>query len=81
MNCPLNIGNAVVTSGFIIIKRIFFFSSCVSVRQMEQNVIDLAKIEEETREKIANVNSQKVSVVAEFMAQMKVRSDHWGSCV
>uniref|UniRef100_A0A3P8UR75 Structural maintenance of chromosomes protein 5 n=1 Tax=Cynoglossus semilaevis TaxID=244447 RepID=A0A3P8UR75_CYNSE len=46
-----------------------------SVRQMEQNVIDLAKIEEETREKIANVNSQKVSVVAEFMAQMKVRME------
>uniref|UniRef100_A0A3P8ULN2 Structural maintenance of chromosomes protein 5 n=1 Tax=Cynoglossus semilaevis TaxID=244447 RepID=A0A3P8ULN2_CYNSE len=45
-----------------------------SVRQMEQNVIDLAKIEEETREKIANVNSQKVSVVAEFMAQMKLRA-------
>lgn len=40
---------------------------------MEQNVIDLKKIEEETKEKIANVNSQKVAIVSEFMAQIKVQ--------
>uniref|UniRef100_A0A7N6BEC9 Structural maintenance of chromosomes protein 5 n=1 Tax=Anabas testudineus TaxID=64144 RepID=A0A7N6BEC9_ANATE len=42
-----------------------------SLRQMEQSVIDLKTIEEETKEKIATVNSQKVSIVAAFMAQMK----------
>uniref|UniRef100_A0A8C9Y0M4 Structural maintenance of chromosomes protein 5 n=1 Tax=Sander lucioperca TaxID=283035 RepID=A0A8C9Y0M4_SANLU len=34
-----------------------------SLKQMEQSVIDLQKIEEETKEKIAAVNSQKVSIV------------------
>lgn len=45
----------------------------LSLRQMEQSVIDLQKIEEETKEKVAAVNTQKVSIVAAFMAQMKVR--------
>ncbi|KAG7220725.1 hypothetical protein INR49_017839, partial [Caranx melampygus] len=45
-----------------------------SLRQMEQNVIDLKKIEEETKEKIANVNAQKVAIVSAFMAQMKLRA-------
>ncbi|XP_031701422.1 structural maintenance of chromosomes protein 5 [Anarrhichthys ocellatus] len=45
-----------------------------SLRQMEHSVIDLQKIEEETKEKIAVVNSQKVSIVGVFMAQMKLRS-------
>lgn len=45
-----------------------------SLRQMEQNVIDLKKIEEETKEKIANVNSQKVLIVSAFTAQMKLRA-------
>ncbi|XP_040009669.1 structural maintenance of chromosomes protein 5 [Xiphias gladius] len=45
-----------------------------SLRQMEQSVIDLRKIEEETKEKIGAVNSQKVSIVAAFMAQMKLRA-------
>ena len=40
---------------------------------MEQNAIDLQKIEEDTKVKIAAVNSQKVTIVAAFMAQMKVR--------
>lgn len=44
-----------------------------SLRQMEQSVIDVQKIEEETKEKIAAVNSQKVTIVAVFIAQMKVR--------
>lgn len=39
---------------------------------MEQNVIDLQKIEEETKVKIAAVNSQKVALVAAFITQMKV---------
>lgn len=43
-----------------------------SLRQMEQNVIDLQKIEEETKVKIAAVNSQKVALVAAFITQMKV---------
>ncbi|XP_029362080.1 structural maintenance of chromosomes protein 5 isoform X2 [Echeneis naucrates] len=45
-----------------------------SLRQMEQSVIDLKKIEEETKQKIASVNSQKVSIVSNFMAQMKLRA-------
>lgn len=44
-----------------------------SLRQMEQSVIDVQKIEEETKEKIAAVNSQKVTIVTAFIAQMKVR--------
>ena len=43
-----------------------------SLRQMEHNVIDLKKVEEETKKRIADVNSQKVAIVAVFMAQMKV---------
>lgn len=43
-----------------------------SLRHMEQNVIDLNRIEAETKEKIAAVNSQKVVIVTAFMAQMKV---------
>lgn len=39
---------------------------------MEQSVIDLKKIEEETKEKIEAVNFQKVTIVKAFMAQMKV---------
>ncbi|XP_072222998.1 structural maintenance of chromosomes protein 5 [Leuresthes tenuis] len=45
-----------------------------SLRQMEHNVIDLKKVEEETKKKIADVNSQKVAIVAAFMAQMKLRA-------
>ncbi|KAK5863491.1 hypothetical protein PBY51_000519 [Eleginops maclovinus] len=45
-----------------------------SLRQMEQNVIDLQKIEEETQEKCAAVNSQKVSLVTAMTAQMKLKS-------
>lgn len=44
-----------------------------SLRQMENNAIDLKKVEAETAEKIAAVNSQKVTIVATFIAQMKVR--------
>lgn len=49
------------------------FSHVFSLRQMEHSVIDLKKIEEETKEKIANVNAQKVAIVVQFMAQMKVQ--------
>lgn len=46
---------------------------------MEQNVIDLQKIEEETKVKIAAVNSQKVALVAAFITQMKVRINELGT--
>uniref|UniRef100_A0A673CXJ5 Structural maintenance of chromosomes protein 5 n=1 Tax=Sphaeramia orbicularis TaxID=375764 RepID=A0A673CXJ5_9TELE len=45
-----------------------------SLKQMENSTIDMKKIEEETREKITNVNSQKVAIVGAFMAQMKLRA-------
>ncbi|XP_053173495.1 structural maintenance of chromosomes protein 5 [Scomber japonicus] len=45
-----------------------------SLKQMEQSGIDLRKIEEETKVKIAAINSDKVSIVAAFMAQMKLRA-------
>lgn len=56
------------------------FASCTpfplvfSLRQMEQGGIDLQKAEEETKAQISAVNSQKVAIVAEFMAHMKVLS-------
>lgn len=50
-----------------------------SLRQMENNAIDLKKVEAETAEKIAAVNLQKVAVVAAFIAQMKVRVAAFGS--
>lgn len=40
---------------------------------MENNVIDLKKVEAETAEKIAGVITQKVNIVAAFIDQMKVR--------
>uniref|UniRef100_A0A674MAU8 Structural maintenance of chromosomes protein 5 n=1 Tax=Takifugu rubripes TaxID=31033 RepID=A0A674MAU8_TAKRU len=43
-----------------------------SLRQMEQNVTDLKKIEEETKEKVSAVNSQKVTIVKAFIASIKV---------
>lgn len=39
---------------------------------MENNVIDLKKIEEETKEKVKAVNFQKTTIVAAFIDQMKV---------
>ncbi|XP_053281365.1 structural maintenance of chromosomes protein 5 [Pleuronectes platessa] len=45
-----------------------------SLRHMEHNVIDLNEVEKGIKEKIAAVNSQKVSIVAEFMAQIKLRA-------
>lgn len=44
-----------------------------SLRQMENNAIDLKKVEAETTEKIAGVIAQKVNIVAAFIEQMKVR--------
>uniref|UniRef100_A0A665U869 Structural maintenance of chromosomes protein 5 n=1 Tax=Echeneis naucrates TaxID=173247 RepID=A0A665U869_ECHNA len=43
-----------------------------SLRQMEQSVIDLKKIEEETKQKIASVNSQKVSILRAKLTMEKV---------
>ncbi|XP_013875182.1 structural maintenance of chromosomes protein 5 [Austrofundulus limnaeus] len=45
-----------------------------SLRQMENNVIDLKKIEEETKEKVQVVNFQKTTIVTAFIAQMKLRT-------
>ncbi|XP_068603911.1 structural maintenance of chromosomes protein 5-like [Brachionichthys hirsutus] len=45
-----------------------------SLGQMEQNVIDLQKIEVETKEKIAAVNAHKVTVVGALVTQMKLRA-------
>lgn len=52
-----------------------------SLKQMEQNIIDLTKIEEETKKKIAAVNAEKVTVVTAFMTQMKVREPDCIACV
>ncbi|XP_029975530.1 structural maintenance of chromosomes protein 5 [Salarias fasciatus] len=46
-----------------------------SLRQTENSVIDLKKIEEETKRKIEAVNSQKVAIVTAFMVQMKLRAN------
>lgn len=43
-----------------------------SLRQMENSVIDMKTVEETTKENIAAVNSQKVTIAAAFVAQMKV---------
>lgn len=40
---------------------------------MEQNIIDLKKIEEETKEKVSAVNSQKVAMVKTFVDSIKVK--------
>ncbi|KAF6724658.1 Structural maintenance of chromosomes protein 5 [Oryzias melastigma] len=45
-----------------------------SLKQMENSVIDLNKIEEETKKKIEAVNYQKVTIVSAFMTQMKLRA-------
>ncbi|XP_068188247.1 structural maintenance of chromosomes protein 5 [Antennarius striatus] len=44
-----------------------------SLRQMELNVIDLKKIELDTKEKVAAVNAQKVTIVGVLLTQMKLR--------
>ncbi|MEQ2303414.1 Structural maintenance of chromosomes protein 5 [Ameca splendens] len=45
-----------------------------SLKQMEQNVIDLKKVEEETKEKIKAVNFQKVTIATAIVTQMKLRA-------
>lgn len=45
-----------------------------SLRQMESSAIDLQKVEEETKEKIAAVNVQKVAIVASLVSFMKLRA-------
>ncbi|KAI1904927.1 hypothetical protein AGOR_G00010720 [Albula goreensis] len=45
-----------------------------SLRQMEESGIDLQKEEQETKAKIRAVNSQKVSIIAEFTHHMKLRA-------
>ncbi|KAM3617031.1 uncharacterized protein V6R79_001296 [Siganus canaliculatus] len=45
-----------------------------SLRHMEQNAIDLQKVEEETKQKIAAVNLEKVAIVQAMVALMKMRA-------
>lgn len=52
---------------------------------MEQNITDLKKIEEETKEKVLRVYSQKVAIAKAFVDSIKVnklwfiRGFSWGS--
>ncbi|CAN9516172.1 unnamed protein product [Ophioblennius macclurei] len=46
-----------------------------SLRQTENNVIDLPRILQETKVKIEAVNGQKVAIVTAFMVQMKLRAN------
>lgn len=48
-----------------------FFSLC-SLRQMEQNEINLQAVEEETNAKIAAVNNKKVAIMEEYLGHMQV---------
>ncbi|XP_034028187.1 structural maintenance of chromosomes protein 5 [Thalassophryne amazonica] len=45
-----------------------------SLRQMEQNVINLDEIEEDAKRKITAVNSQKLAIIKAFMTEMKLRA-------
>uniref|UniRef100_H3DCC8 Structural maintenance of chromosomes protein 5 n=1 Tax=Tetraodon nigroviridis TaxID=99883 RepID=H3DCC8_TETNG len=45
-----------------------------SLRQMEQNITDLKKIEEETKGKVSEVNSQKVAMVKVFIDSIKLKA-------
>uniref|UniRef100_A0A1A8QLH6 Structural maintenance of chromosomes protein 5 n=1 Tax=Nothobranchius rachovii TaxID=451742 RepID=A0A1A8QLH6_9TELE len=45
-----------------------------SLRQMEQNVIDLKKVEEETNAKIKAVSFQKVTIVTVLTAEIKMKA-------
>lgn len=51
---------------------IFLYISTFSLRQMEQNVTDLKKLEQETKEKVSAINSQRVAIVKAFIASIKV---------
>lgn len=51
----------------------FFTVSLGSLRQMQQNKIDLQAVEEETNAKISAVNKQKLAIVEEYLSHMKVR--------
>ncbi|XP_016084943.1 structural maintenance of chromosomes protein 5-like isoform X1 [Sinocyclocheilus grahami] len=50
-----------------------FFSLC-SLRQMEQNEINLQAIEEETNTKIAAVNNKKVAIMEEYLSHMQMKA-------
>ncbi|XP_012726060.2 structural maintenance of chromosomes protein 5 [Fundulus heteroclitus] len=45
-----------------------------SLKQMEHNVVDLKKVEEETKEKIKAVSFQKVTIATAMVAKMKLRA-------
>lgn len=50
----------------------WYVSTAFSLRHMEQNITDLKKIEEEMKEKVSGVNSQKVAIVKAFVDSIKV---------
>lgn len=62
-----------------------YVSTAFSLRHMEQNITDLKKIEEETKEKVSRVCSQKVAIAKAFVDSIKVnklwfkRGFSWGS--
>lgn len=45
-----------------------------SLRQMEQNKIDLQAVEEETNAKISAVNNEKLVIMAEYLSHMKTKA-------
>lgn len=45
-----------------------------SLKQMESSAIDVQKVEEETKERIAAVNTQKVAIVTSLVNHMKLRA-------
>ncbi|KAA0703712.1 Structural maintenance of chromosomes protein 5 [Triplophysa tibetana] len=45
-----------------------------SLRQMEQNKINLQEVEEETNAKISAVNNEKLVIMAEFLSHMKTKA-------
>uniref|UniRef100_A0A8C5CPE1 Structural maintenance of chromosomes protein 5 n=1 Tax=Gadus morhua TaxID=8049 RepID=A0A8C5CPE1_GADMO len=45
-----------------------------SLQQIEKNRVDLKKLEEDTKTKIGAVNAQKVAMMVEVMAQIKLRA-------
>lgn len=57
-----------------------FFPTPFSLRHMEQNITDLKKIEKETKEKVSQVNSQKVDMVKTFVDLITVNRLWFISC-
>lgn len=58
-----------------------YVSTLFSLRQMEQNITDLKKLEEETKGKVSEVNSQKVAMVKVFIDSIKVNKRWFSSAL